>query len=108
MLLKEVHSLLQDIAIVDNQVLVVLSGSIHVEEAAQLSRIIGEYLDKGLGAFVIDLGGVDYIDSSGLGTLVSIQKRAMRQGGCVKIKNLNGLVEEVFELTQLKRVFDIL
>ena len=62
---------------------------------------------KGHNMFIVDLGAVDYIDSSGLGTLVAIHKRALQNGGCVVIKGLHGLVKDLFEMTRLNKVFEI-
>ena len=70
-------------------------------------RVWLDILIKGHKTFIIDLGGVDYIDSSGLGTLVSIQKQALQHGGGVTLKGIHGLVKDVFELTRLDKVFKI-
>ena len=97
----------QETTVEENKVLVSLNGSIYVEEAAQLRESLIGYIDKGIKTFIIDLGGVDYIDSSGLGTLVAIQKQALQHGGSVTLKGLHGLVKDLFELTRLDKVFDI-
>ena len=99
--------MIQEITGTDNHVIVNLSGSIYVEEAAQIRESLIGYIEKGHKTFVVDLGNVDYIDSSGLGTLVAIQKRALQNGGSVIIKNLKGLVKDLFELTRLTKVFEI-
>ena len=99
--------MIQEITVTDNHVFVNLSGSIYVEEAAQIRESLIGYIEKGHKTFVVDLGNVDYIDSSGLGTLVAIQKRALQNGGSVIIKNLKGLVKDLFELTRLTKVFEI-
>lgn len=99
--------MIQEITITDNHVVVNLSGSIYGEEAAQIRESLIGYIEKGHKTFVVDLGNVDYIDSSGLGTLVAIQKRALQNGGSVIIKNLKGLVKDLFELTRLTKVFEI-
>lgn len=99
--------MIQEITVTDNHVVVNLSGSIYVEEAAQIRESLIGYIEKGNKTFVVDLGNVDYIDSSGLGTLVAIQKRALQNGGSVIIKNLKGLVKDLFELTRLTKVFEI-
>lgn len=99
--------MIQEITVTDNHVLVNLSGSIYVEEAAQIRESLIGYIEKGHKIFVVDLGSVDYIDSSGLGTLVAIQKRALQNGGSVIIRNLQGLVKDLFELTRLTKVFEI-
>ena len=99
--------MIQEITVNDKDVLVVLSGSIYVEEAAQIRESLIGYIDSGHKTFIVDLGNVDYIDSSGLGTLVAIQKRALQNGGSVIIKGMKGLVKDLFELTRLTKVFEI-
>ena len=99
--------MIQEITVADNHVVVNVCGSIYVEEAAQIRESLIGYIEKGHKTFVVDLGNVDYIDSSGLGTLVAIQKRALQNGGSVIIKNLKGLVKDLFELTRLTKVFEI-
>lgn len=90
-----------------NQVTVTLSGSIYVEDAAGLRERLIDYIDKGYNRFLINVAGVDYIDSSGLGVLVAIHKRAVQNHGKVIIKGLNGMVKELFELTRLNKVFEL-
>lgn len=91
----------------NGQVTVNLTGSLYVEEAAALREKLLEYIQSGNCSFLVDLKNVDYIDSSGLGVLVAIQKRALQNGGKVTIKGLQGTVKELFEMTRLTKVFDI-
>lgn len=97
----------KDIAVTSNNVIVTLSGSIYVEEAAALREELLTYIEKGHKNFYINMTGVDYIDSSGLGVLVAIQKRSLQNGGGVKLSGLKGVVKELFELTRLTKVFEI-
>lgn len=90
-----------------DHVLVVLAGRIYVEEANELRQKILEYVDREQSKFVIDMSQVEYIDSSGLGVLVAIQKKALQCSGGVMIKGIKGIVKELFELTRLTRVFEI-
>lgn len=90
-----------------NQVLINVSGKIYVEEAVQLRDHITRFIEQGHNTFVIDLGGVDYIDSTGLGTLVAINKQARNRGGSVIVKGLQGLAKELFKLTRLDKVFEV-
>ena len=99
--------MIKQIQLVDNQVQAALQGAIYVEEAAALRETLLDYIEKGHNTFLIDLESVDYIDSSGLGTLVSIQKQALQHGGGVTLKGIHGLVKDLFELTRLNKVFDI-
>ena len=86
---------------------VVLSGSIYVEEAKEVREVLSSIIDQGQTSLLINLAQVEYIDSTGLGMLVSIQKRAVMRGGSVRLQGLNGLVKELFELTRLTTVFEI-
>jgi anti-sigma B factor antagonist len=90
-----------------DKVMVKLDGSMYVEDAADLRERLLAYSGQGYNRFVIDMTLVDYIDSSGLGVLVAIQKRALQQGGEVAITGLKGIVKELFELTRLDRVFTV-
>ncbi|MFE8700612.1 STAS domain-containing protein [Cytobacillus sp. FJAT-54145] len=97
----------KEISVQDNQVIVRLSDSIYVEEASTLRDSVLSYIDKGYSNFLLDLTNLRYIDSSGLGVLIAIQKRTAQQNGTLVIKGLNGAVKELFELTRLTQVFDI-
>ncbi len=84
-----------------------LAGSMYVEDAAILREELIKLMEAGYSRFVIDLRKVDYIDSSGLGVLVAIQKRARQKNGGVIIAGATGMVKEVFELTRLTKVFEM-
>lgn len=56
---------------------------------------------------VIDMGPVEFIDSSGLGALVAHVRRLRRLDGDLKLASLNDKVRRVFELTRAFRLFDI-
>jgi anti-sigma B factor antagonist len=99
--------MLPEIQIHNGVVHVKLSGSIYVETATIMREKLLHQIDKGNKDLVIDFEQVDYIDSSGLGVLISIQKRSLQLGGDIVIKNLKGKVKELFELTRLVKVFKI-
>jgi anti-sigma B factor antagonist len=96
-----------NIVVNNDEISMTINGSIYVEEAARIREQLVGYLDKGYKCFVINLGNVDYIDSSGLGVLVGVQKRAIKNGGSVRIHDIKGVVKELFELTRLTKVFEI-
>lgn len=91
----------------DGKVMVNLDGNIYAEEAAILRERLFQYVDAGYIFFQFDARNLNYIDSSGLGVLIAIHKRTLQLGGKVEIFNLRGVVNELFELTRLSRVFDI-
>lgn len=96
-----------DVRVFDRQVKITLRGKIYVDEATIIREKLFPYMDKGYKQFVFNLCDVDYIDSSGLGVLVALQKRAHLHGGGVVIQGLKGDVKEQFELTRLTNVFEI-
>ena len=89
----------------NGQVIVTLAGSMYVEEAAVLREKLIVFMESGHKEFIIKLHKVDYIDSSGLGVLVAIQKRSLQIKGSVTLVGASGVVEELFELTRLNKVF---
>jgi anti-sigma B factor antagonist len=91
-----------------NQVFIAIEGDMYVEEAAEFRERMMEHLQEGRTHFEIDMGKLSYIDSSGLGVLVALQKRTVERGGSVTLKGIYGTVKELFELTRLNRVFEIL
>ncbi len=55
---------------------------------------------------VIDLGGVNYMNSSGLGTLISALTSVRNSGGDLRLARVGGKVQNLFVMTQLVKVFD--
>jgi anti-sigma B factor antagonist len=73
------------------------------ELKAELNRLF----ESGMKDLLIDLKEVRFIDSSGLGVLVSGFKNASARQGSLKLSGLQSQVKSMFELTRLHRVFDI-
>lgn len=73
------------------------------ELKAELNRLF----EGGTKDLLIDLKEVRFIDSSGLGVLVSGFKNASARQGSLKLSGLQTQVKSMFELTRLHRVFDI-
>ncbi len=85
-----------------------LSGRITLGEGAvQLREAIRELIGKGVKKILVGLGEVNYIDSSGLGELVSSYTTAKNQGADLKLLSLTKKVKDVLQVTKLYTVFDI-
>ena len=93
--------------IVDNRIHIILQGTIYVEDAKEMTEKLVALIESGQTRLLIDLSLVEYIDSSGLGMLIRIQKIAVRNGGNVVLKGVQGLVRELFEMTRLTALFTI-
>jgi anti-sigma B factor antagonist len=70
------------------------------------TRLVG-LVDRGRARLVLDLSGVMYIDSAGLGALVAAMKHARAAGGDIKVCGLAGDVRQVLEMTRLDKVLAI-
>ena len=85
-----------------------ISGRITLGEGNVILReIVRDLAEKGAKAIVLNLGEVQYIDSSGIGELVKAHTTIRNQGGQLKLTNLNKRVHDLLQLTRLSAVFDI-
>ena len=85
-----------------------LSGQIVLGEGSvQLREAVRGLIGKGKKHILLNMGDVDYIDSSGLGELVSAFTTAKNQQAEVKLLNLTRKVQGLLQLTKLYTVFDI-
>ncbi|MGD0799846.1 MAG: STAS domain-containing protein [Terracidiphilus sp.] len=85
-----------------------LSGQITLGEGSvQLREAVRGLLGKGKKKILLDMGNVDYIDSAGLGELVSAFTSAKNQQAEVKLLKLTRKVQGLLQLTKLYTVFDI-
>ena len=93
---------------VDSVIVVDVSGRITLGEGcAQLRELIRDQLTKGNKRVLINLADVTYIDSSGIGELVSAYTAVSNQGGQLKLLNLTKKVHDLLQITKLYTVFDI-
>ena len=93
---------------VDGVTVLGLSGRITLGEGSvQLRDAIRDLISKGQKGILLDLGDVNYIDSSGLGGLVSAYTTARNQGATLKLLKLTKKVHDLLQLTKLYTVFDI-
>jgi len=76
------------------------------EEAADLRERVKEMLAT-VHQIVLNLGGVSYIDSGGLGTLVGLYTSARSVGGEIKLANLTQRVRDQLQITKLVTVFEV-
>lgn len=84
-----------------------LSGRLTVGDgAAQLRQVVTELLDAAVVNLILNLHEVEYIDSSGLGTLVLCATQAEDNGAKLKLIGLNGRNIELLVMTKLETVFD--
>ena len=96
------------VRLVDSVTIVDVSGRITLGEGCtQLRELIREQLSKGNKNVLLNLGDVSYIDSSGIGELVSSYTAVANQGGSLKLLNLTKKVQDLLQITKLYTIFDV-
>lgn len=80
---------------------------IDAHNSAELKDFLQHLLEDGQTSIVVDLTAVRFIDSSGLGALLSGYKNASLRQGSLVLSGLQPRVQSMFELTRLHRVFEI-
>jgi anti-sigma B factor antagonist len=84
-----------------------VEGQLVVGNRQELKDLMQAALDRGDRRLLIDFSRTGYIDSSGLGALVSISKKIREAGGELRLSGLNEDLRSLFELTKLDTLFAI-
>jgi anti-sigma B factor antagonist len=93
---------------VDGVTILDLSGRITLGEGSVTLRdAIRDLINKGEKHILLNLGDVSYIDSSGIGELVSAYTSVKNAGGELKLLNLTKKVHDLLQITKLYTVFDV-
>ncbi len=93
---------------IDGVTILDISGRITLGEGSvQLRDAVRDLLAKGQKHILLNLGDVSYIDSSGIGELVSAFTTVKNQGGELKLLNLTRKVHDLLQITKLYTVFDV-
>ncbi|HEY7912391.1 MAG TPA: STAS domain-containing protein [Blastocatellia bacterium] len=84
-----------------------LSGKITIGEGSvQLRESVRKLLDQGKKKILLNLGDVSYVDSSGIGELVSSYTTTNNNGGQLKLLNLTKKIQDLLMITKLLTVFE--
>jgi anti-sigma B factor antagonist len=84
-----------------------LKGRLTVGEASSVREKVSEVLAKGCNKVILDLSEVDYIDSTGLGSMVICYTTIKKASGALKLVNLNKRNIELLLLTKLHTIFEV-
>lgn len=84
-----------------------VEGQLIVGNRQELKQKILDELEAGERKFIVNFSDTGYIDSSGLGALVSLSKKIREQEGVLRLANLNEDLRTLFELTKLDTLFEI-
>ena len=83
---------------------VTVTGEIDIATYHQLRAMLITAVDAGPGSVVVDMEAVEWIDSTGLGTLVGAYKRARDKGGTVQVAGASDRIARHFQVTGLSRL----
>jgi anti-sigma B factor antagonist len=93
---------------IDGVTILDCSGRITLGEGSVVLRdLVRDLLSKGQKKILLNLGDVNYIDSSGIGEMVSAYTTVKNQGGELKLLNLTKKVHDLLQITKLYTVFDV-
>jgi len=92
-----------------------ITGGLWIDEIKELNQLnafallqrVNGVLTDAVKIIVLDLSQTDFLDSHGLGALISLRNMMGRRSGVVRLLNPSRRVEQVLELTRLHRVLDI-
>lgn len=82
-------------------------GSLDADTVAAFKKVAYDLVSGGSTRFVIDCTNLTFIDSMGLGAMISLLRRVRTQNGDVKVASLSDDVKTIFEITRLHRLFDV-
>jgi anti-sigma B factor antagonist len=86
---------------------IAVHGEVDLYTAPKLKEKFVEMIEGGYPDVVLDLEGVSFIDSSGLGVLVGALRRARERGGAVRVVCTRDSILKIFRITGLDKVFAI-
>jgi anti-sigma B factor antagonist len=93
---------------VDGVIILDLSGRLTIGEPVLLLReTLRVQINEGARQYILNLGDVSYIDSSGLGELVAAYTTVRNKQGDVKLLNLTAKAKDLLQMTKLLTVFDV-
>lgn len=87
---------------------IVLNGSILAKtDAEEVTALIEEEIENGNNKVIIDLGGLDYMNSTGINVFISYLTKCRNSGGELVIANVSPKVEQLLVITKLFSVFTV-
>lgn len=90
-----------------DMVYVDLEGEISFTTSAELKKTIHDFIKPSDSAVIINMSKVDFVDSAGLGTLISILKRIKRQKGRLILEYPQLGVQKLLEMTQIDKLMEV-
>jgi len=90
-----------------NSLVLEVKGRLDAVTSPKLEAECQSWIDRGEKALVMDMGGVDYISSAGLRTILVLARKLNGSGGQIRFCGLKGMVQEVFSISGFSSLFPI-
>jgi anti-sigma B factor antagonist len=87
--------------------MILLRGDLDCYHAPLVKERLFKLIENGDSDLILNLNGVDFVDSSGLAVIVAVHQRTLAHGGILRILCANRAIWHVFEITGLQRVFPV-
>jgi anti-sigma B factor antagonist len=91
----------------DDVVIVTIEGEVDVATAPALRDELYRLIERGTKRIIVDLGGMEFIDSTGLGVFVGALKRSREGGDELQLRSLRPAARKIFDITGLSTAFSI-
>ena len=91
--------------IIDSIIILDIAGALNLYVASLLRDTVDKKILEGNTRVIINLQGIDYIDSSGIGVLIICTESLQKSGGALALVNASEAVKKVFALTGLEKYF---
>ena len=95
------HEVMDDAAVVNH------AGEVDMQSSPDVRAVLISLTQGETARIIVNMKDVDYIDSSGLATLVECLQNARKYGGHLRLAGLSPNVRDIFELAKLHKIFDI-
>lgn len=82
----------------------VISGRFDASQVDTVKNVLGQLTVT----TILDMRGLEYISSAGLGILLAAQKKLSERGQRLRLANMNKHIKDVFKITRLETIFDII
>jgi anti-sigma B factor antagonist len=92
----------------DEYALVRIAGELNINTAPDLRRSLNKHVRHELPALLLDLSELEFMDTSGLATIIESHLSVQRYGGQVVLFGMPGQIREVFQVTGVEKIFTIL
>jgi anti-sigma B factor antagonist len=96
-----------DISSADGWTIVSLHGELDVASAPSLRERLIDLVSQGSNNLILDLEGLDFLDSTGLGVIISALKRTRTNGGDLRLVCTQSRIHRLFEITALDQAFPL-